>query len=309
VGRKGFLKTNYWFLEYNEAKAKLHLRDNVIKTIKSLEDWFGPYPFYEDSYKIVESPYLGMEHQSNIAYGNNYLNGYAGRDLSNSGWGLKWDFIVVHETAHEWYGNSITAYDVADNWIHEGFASYAEVLHTETFFGKDAGNSYCLGVRKSILNDKPIIGVYNVRQEGSGDMYNKGSNIIHMIRYLLDDDIKFKSLLNVISTQFYHQCITSKQLEDFIMSETKLDLNAFFNQYLRTTQIPKLEYRIKGKLIEYRFINIVNGFTAPIKIYVNQDSITLNPNNNWQKLKLNERVRKTEISFDNRMYVETIRVR
>lgn len=309
VGRNGTLKTDYWCLEYNETKAKTHLKENVVNTLKSLEEWFGPYPFYQDSYKIVESPYLGMEHQSNIAYGNNYINGYAGRDLSNSGWGLKWDFIVVHETAHEWFGNSVTACDVADNWIHEGFASYSEVLHTETFYGKDAGNDYCLGVRKSILNDKPVIGNYNIRQEGSGDMYNKGSNIIHMIRFLLNDDVKFKELLNAISSQFYHQCITSKQLEEFIMKETKLDLKAFFNQYLRTSQIPKLEYKLKAKSIEYRYTNVVEGFNIPLKVYVNQDTVILNPTENWQKIKLNEKVKKSNVKFDDKMYIELSRLK
>jgi aminopeptidase N len=137
IGENGKLMTDYWVLNYHVQKAQQHLRPNVIKTLKCLEHWFGPYPFYDDTYKIVEAPYLGMEHQSNVAYGNRYLNGYAGKDLSNTGWGLKWDFIVVHETAHEWFGNSVTALDVADNWIHEGFASYAEVLFTECEFGKE----------------------------------------------------------------------------------------------------------------------------------------------------------------------------
>lgn len=186
TGENGTLLTHYWVLNYHTQKAQQHLKPNVIKTLKYLEHWFGAYPFYNDTYKIVEAPYLGMEHQSNIAYGNFYLNGYAGTDVSNTGWGLKWDFMVVHESAHEWFGNSITAKDVADNWIHEGFASYAEVLFTECEFGKEAGNDYCEGIKKDIHNDKPVIGQYAVRNEGSGDMYNKGSCVIHMIRQMME---------------------------------------------------------------------------------------------------------------------------
>jgi aminopeptidase N len=216
LGEKGVLHTNYWVLNYHLKKAKQHLKPNVTKTIKCLEYWFGPYPFYEDSYKIVEAPYLGMEHQSNVAYGNFYLNGYLGNDLSNSGWGLKWDFIVVHESAHEWFGNSVTATDMADNWIHEGFASYAEVLFTECEYGKEAGNDYCEGVKKSIDNDIPVIGYYGVKNEGSGDMYNKGSNVIHMIRQMMNNDEQFRYLLRDLSKRFYHQTVTTKAFEDYI---------------------------------------------------------------------------------------------
>lgn len=283
MGENGKLITDYWVLNYHLEKAKLHLKPNVIKTIKCLEHWFGPYPFYEDSYKIVESPYLGMEHQSNIAYGNNYLNGYAGRDLSNTGWGLKWDFIVVHETAHEWFGNSITAYDVADNWIHEGFASYAEVLFTECEFGKEAGNDYCEGVKKEIDNDSPLIGKYGVKKEGSGDIYNKGSNVIHMIRQLMDDDEKFRLLLRDISKTFYHKIITTKEFEDFIILKTGKDLAAFFKQYLLTTQIPVLEYRIKKNKLEFRYKNCNNDFNMPVKI---NNQFWINPTTKWQTMAL-----------------------
>jgi aminopeptidase N len=204
-GEKGKLITDYWVLDYHKNKVETHLKPNVTKTLKCFEYWFGPYPFYEDSYKIVEAPYLGMEHQSNVAYGNHFMNGYLGRDLSNTGWGLKWDFIVVHESGHEWFGNNITASDVADNWIHEGFTSYAEVLFTECEFGKEAGNDYCEGVKKSISNDIPIIGQYGVHKEGSGDMYNKGSQVVHMIRQVVNDDEKFRSLLRAMNSNLLSQ--------------------------------------------------------------------------------------------------------
>jgi aminopeptidase N len=301
IGEKGNLITDYWVLHYNKQKAIQHLKPNVTKTIKCFENWFGPYPFYNDSYKIVEAPYLGMEHQSNMAYGNYYLNGYAGRDLSNTGWGLKWDFIVVHESGHEWFGNNITASDVADNWIHEGFTSYSEVLFTECEFGKEAGSEYCIGVRKSIQNDEPIIGIYGVHKEGSGDMYNKGSQVVNMIRQILNNDEKFKLLLREMNQSFYHKTVTTKDIETFICDKTGIDFIPFFNQYLRTTQIPKFEYMLTKNKLQYRYTNCLNEFTMPIKIKTDED-IWITPTTQWKTLKL-KKAYKT-IAIDKNFYVE-----
>lgn len=304
IGENGKLITDYWVLNYHVAKAKRHLKPNVIKTLKCLEHWYGPYPFYEDSYKIVEAPYLGMEHQSNVAYGNYYLNGYAGRDLSGTGWGMKWDFIVVHETAHEWFGNSITALDVADNWIHEGFASYAEVLFTECEFGKEAGNDYCAGVKKSIDNDIPVIGKYDVRVEGSGDMYNKGSNVIHMIRQLVDDNEKFRMILRDISKAFYHKIITTKEFEDYWILKTGKDLKPLFDQYLRTTKIPQLEYKLTKKKLEFRYTNCNEGFNMPVKIKMEKE-FWISPTTQWQTITLEKAFK--SISLSRNVYVDLVK--
>lgn len=300
-GENGKLMTDYWVLDYHKNKVESHLKPNVTKTLKCFEYWFGPYPFYNDSYKIVEAPYLGMEHQSNVAYGNYFLNGYAGRDLSNSGWGLKWDFIVVHESGHEWFGNSVTAKDVADNWIHEGFTSYSEVLFTECEFGKEAGSDYCIGVRKSILNDSPIIGNYGVKNEGSGDMYYKGSQIVNMIRHFLNDDEKFRSLLRAINQTYYHQTVSSAELEEFISKFTNINLAPFFNQYLRTTQIPQLEYKITKNKIEFRFSNCIKDFTMPLKISADKERI-ITPTTQWQTLMLNTPIK--QLKVDRNMYID-----
>jgi len=305
-GEKGKLITDYWVLNYHKQKAITHLKPNVTKTIKCFEHWFGPYPFYEDSYKIVEAPYLGMEHQSNVAYGNYYLNGYAGRDLSNTGWGLKWDFIVVHESGHEWFGNNITASDVADNWIHEGFTSYAEVLFTECEFGKEAGNDYCEGVKKSINNDIPIIGKYGVHEEGSGDMYNKGSQVVHMIRQLMNDDEKFRLLLRELNKVYYHKTVSSKELETSINQFTGIDFTSLFNQYLRTTQIPILEYKIKNNKLSYRYTNCLAEFNMPVKIKTDKE-ILIKPTTQWQTINL-EKKEKT-ISLDRNVYVRLVKVK
>lgn len=299
-GEKGKLITDYWVLNYHKEKAIEHLKPNVTKTIKCFEHWFGPYPFYEDSYKIVEAPYLGMEHQSNVAYGNYYLNGYAGRDLSKTGWGLKWDFIVVHESGHEWFGNNVTATDVADNWIHEGFTSYSEVLFTECEFGKDAGNDYCVGVRKSIDNDIPIIGKYGVHKEGSGDMYNKGSQVVHMIRQIINDDEQFRMLLRDINSNYFHQTVSSHELEEYIIKKTGINFTSLFDQYLRTTQIPKLEYKISKNKLSYRYSNCNQNFSMPVKINADKE-IWIKPNTNWQTLQLTSKI--NSITIDRNFYL------
>ncbi len=299
-GEKGILKTDYWVLNYHIKKIPSHLKPNVTKTLACFEHWFGPYPFYEDSYKIVEAPYLGMEHQSNVAYGNYYMNGYAGRDLSKTGWGLKWDFIVVHESGHEWFGNNITATDVADNWIHEGFTSYSEVLFTECEFGKEAGSDYCEGVKKAIDNDIPIIGNYNVHNEGSGDMYNKGSQVVHMIRQIINDDIEFRNLLRELNKVYYHKTVSSLELEQFICKYTQIDFTQLFNQYLRTTQVPTLEYKISNNKLMYRYTNCLKPFSMPIKITTtHQQWIT--PTNVWQTLVLTKKAK--SIKLDRNFYV------
>ncbi len=214
-GEKGNLTMDYWVIDSNLTKAKEQFKE-APRMMKAFEYWFGPYPFYEDGYKLIEAPHLGMEHQSAVAYGNGFKNGYRGRDLSGSGWGLKWDFIIVHESGHEWFGNNITSKDVADMWVHEGFTNYSETLFTEYYFGKKAATEYVVGIRKNIRNDKPIIGNYGVNNEGSGDMYYKAGNMIHTIRQVINNDEKFRQILRGLNKTFYHQTVTSKQIEDYI---------------------------------------------------------------------------------------------
>lgn len=262
---KGILSMDYWVLDYNLEKAKKQF-EQAKSTIHCFEHWMGAYPFFEDGFKLVESPHLGMEHQSAVAYGNQYKNGYLGRDLSGTGWGLKWDFIIVHETGHEWFGNNITTFDIADMWVHEGFTNYTETLYTEWLFGRDAGDDYNYGIRKNIQNDKPIIGPYLVNEEGSGDMYNKGSNMIHTLRNSLNDDEKFRHFLRLLNQLYYHKIVTSKEIENSFSKVWEFDLNKFFDQYLRTTQIPVLHIKkdADNKKITIYFSNCVEGFRLPI---------------------------------------------
>jgi len=212
-GEKGALDLDYYVLKDNLKKAKLHFKD-APKMMSAFEFWLGPYPFYEDCFKLVEVPYLGMEHQSSITYGNQYLKGYLGNDLSKTGWGLKFDFIIIHEAGHEWFANNITYRDIADMWIHEGFTAYIESLYLEYHFGKKAGNEYAVGKGQVIRNDKPIIGHYNVNNEGSSDMYNKGAFMLHTLRQLIGNDEKWRNILRGLNTTFYHQTVKPKRLKN-----------------------------------------------------------------------------------------------
>ncbi len=264
-GLKGKLDLSYWVLRSDSAKAVEQFKQ-VPKMLEAFEYWFGPYPFYEDGFQMVQSPHLGMEHQSAIAYGNKFMNGYLGRDLSGTGWGLKWDFIIVHESGHEWFANNITTKDIADMWVHEGFTNYSETLFTEYFYGKQAGNEYNYGIRKNIKNDIPIIGAYGVNQEGSGDMYSKGANLIHTIRHAINNDSLFRNILMGLNTQFYHQTVTTAQIENYISVRAGFGFQKVFDQYLRTTQIPVLNYSYneKEKIFTYEYKNCVTGFNLPL---------------------------------------------
>jgi aminopeptidase N len=303
-GEKGNLDCYYYVLRDNLEKAKIHFQD-VPRMLKAFEHWFGPYPFYEDSYKLVEAPYLGMEHQSSVTYGNGFKNGYRGTDLSGTGWGLKFDFIIIHESGHEWFANNITYKDIADMWIHESFTNYSESLFVEYYYGKEAGAEYVRGTRKGIKNDKPIIGYYDVNIEGSGDMYNKGGNMLHTLRQILNDDEKWRTILRGLNSTFYHQTVTTKQIEDYLSKNVGLDLATFFDQYLRDIRIPTFEYKFKNNTLSYRWTNCVPGFNIPVKVTLNGKEQWLKPQKEWTNLPQNARDLKVEVDKD--FYVELLK--
>ncbi len=283
-GEKGKLDCSYYVLDYNMEKAQKQFMQ-ADSMLRCFENWFGPYPFYEDGYKLVESPHLGMEHQSAVAYGNGYANGYRGRDLSQTGWGLKWDFIIIHESGHEWFGNNITSKDLADMWIHESFTNYSETIYTTCQSGVAAGNAYVRGTRELIENERPIVGKYGVNDEGSGDMYYKGGNMIHYMRQLFKDDEKFRMALRAMNDSFYHKTVTYNDIVSFWSGKAGRDLTPLFNQYLTTIQIPKLEYKFKGKKIQYRWANCISGYNIPVKVLVNgRTEQWLEPVRSWKNL-------------------------
>ncbi|MDH4044424.1 MAG: M1 family metallopeptidase [Gemmatimonadota bacterium] len=301
-GEAGRLTLNYWPLAYHLDAARRQFAQ-VKPTLECFEYWFGPYPWYADGYQLVETPHLGMEHQSAVAYGNHFQNGYRGRDLSGTGLGLNWDFIIVHETAHEWWGNNITSQDHADMWVHESFGNYAEGIYTECQLGKTAGAAYVIGTRIGIRNDRPIIPAYGVNAQGSGDMYPKGGNMLHTIRQLVDDDAKWRDMLRGLNRTFRHQTVTGRQVQEYMSREAGIDLSRIFAQYLTTTQIPEFQYRLEGTTLAYRWANVVPGFDMPLAIMVpGLGTQVVHPTEAWQTLAVPSR-RAADLTVDENYYV------
>jgi aminopeptidase N len=299
-GEDGVLDMDYYVLRDNLEKAKVHFKD-APKMMKAFEHWFGKYPFYEDGFKLVEVPYLGMEHQSSVTYGNQYKMGYLGNDLSGTGWGLKFDFIIIHESGHEWFANNITYKDMADMWIHESFTAYSENLFLNYYYGKKASSEYVIGTRKSIQNDKPIIAKYNVNASGSGDMYYKGANMLHTIRQLINNDEKWRQILRGLNKKFYHKTVVTKEIEDYLSSQSGIDLSTIFDQYLRDIRIPELQYKIDKGTLKYRWNNVVTGFNMPIKASINGKKKTLHPTAQWKTETLDQKV--PTVKVDSNYYV------
>ena len=305
-GEKGTLDMDYFVLRENLEKAKVHFQD-AGRMMKAFEHWFGPYPFYEDGFKLVDAPYLGMEHQSSVTYGNGYQNGYRGRDLSGTGWGLKFDFIIIHEAGHEWFANNITYKDVADMWIHESFTNYSESLFLDYHYGKEAGQEYVRGTRMNIANDRPIIGTYGLNQRGSGDMYYKGGNLLNMLREILNDDEKWRQILRGLNEEFYHQTVTTDQVEHYIAMGIGMDLRPVFDQYLRDSRIPILEYYYSdNQTLNYRWISCLPSFTMPVDVTIGEQKIRIQPKTTWSQLKVKTQ---EDLEVDPDYYVGVSRMR
>jgi len=284
AGEAGALTMDFWPLAYHLDTAKVQFAQ-AMPMMKCFEHWFGPYPWYKDGYKLIEAPHLGMEHQSGVAYGNRFKNGYSGRDLSGTGWGMRWDFIIVHESAHEWWGNNITVKDQADMWVHEGFANYAEGLYAECQDGKQAGAEYIIGSRRNIRNDAPIVAPYGVNADGSGDMYYKGGSMLHMLRQLVGNDEKWRGILRGLQSTFRHQTVTGAQVEAYISRQARMDFSKIFEQYLTTTKIPVLEYKIDNNRLSYRWANVVPGFVMPVRAAIGGRAMEwLRPTTTWKPL-------------------------
>ena len=297
TGERGPLDCDYWVLRDHLEKARLHFKE-AHRMLAAFEHWFGPYPFYEDSYKLVEAPYLGMEHQSSVTYGNGFQKGYRGRDLSGSGWGLKFDFIIVHESGHEWFANSISNNDAAEMWVHEAFIAYSENLFLDYFYGKEASADYVIGTRALIRNDRPIAGIRGVNHEGSGDMYYKGSNMLHTLRQLIGNDEKWRSILRGLNETFYHQTVCGDQIEAYIIEKSGLDLKTFFDQYVRDVRVPVLEYVIVENGLRYRWSNCVRGFNMPLAVSINGQEILLKPTPRWQEMEIDTALKSLVVDRD-----------
>ncbi|GAA4319398.1 M1 family metallopeptidase [Pontixanthobacter gangjinensis] len=297
------LDLDYYVLPYNLEKAKEHFTE-VKDMMACFYEKMGPYPFEEDGFKLVETPYLGMEHQSAVAYGNKYLKGYLGNDLSGTGIGLKWDFIIIHEAGHEWYGNSITSKDIADMWIHEGFTSYTEAIYIECQYGKEEALKYIRGIRQNIGNSRKIIGDYGVNAEGSGDMYYKGANLLNMIRSIYDNDQLWWKTLKDYTNTYKHQTITTQDTENFFNEATEVDLEPVFDQYLRHAALPVLQLRQADDQILYRWKADVVGFEMPVDVIIDEEEIRLNATSEWKSYETGEELDELKVN-DLEFYIET----
>lgn len=300
-GKGGVLDIEYWILPHQKEAALRQFKE-VPRMLEAFEHWFGKYPFYADGYKLVTVQYPGMEHQSSVTYGNWFRNGYWGRDPCACGVGFKFDFIIVHESAHEWFGNNISMKDAADMWIHEGFANYAENLFVEYHFGKKDAEDYVVGTRRGIRNDRPIIGTYGSNREGSGDMYPKGGNMLHTIRQVINDDAKWLSILRGLSADFWHQTVTTEQIEGYITAKAGIDFSKVFDQYLRTTKIPLLKYSVNGKSLSFYYERVVKGFAMPIRVSLNGKEIQIAPNEVKQTVEFSEEIKTLELNRN--FYIE-----
>ena len=280
------LTLDYYVLPQDLERANVTFTQ--VKTMmEAFEKYFGKYPFYRDGYKLIECPHTGMEHQTAVAYGNRYLGGYRGRAPSETG--LKFDFIIVHESAHEWWGNSITSKDVADMWIHESFGAYAEALYVEHSWGYKEALRYINGKKPNVRNTEPIIGIYNVQHEGSGDMYDKGQLVLNTLRSVIDNDSLWFSILKGLQEQFRYKTVVAEDVFNFVNQKTGKDYNYFFNQYLKSTSVPQLEVRlaIRGDstYVTYHWNADVKDFRMPVRVTTAPNKYEfIYPTTAWQRM-------------------------
>lgn len=280
------LDIDYYVLRENEAKAKVHFEE-VKPMLACFQEKFGAYPFIEDGYKLVETSYLGMEHQSAIAYGNKYKKGYLGYDYNGTGTGMFFDYITIHESAHEWFGNSITSADIADMWIHEGFTTYAEAVFVECQKGYETALKYVNGNKKRVSNRKNIAGHYNVNNEPDGEMYSKGALFVNTLRHILDDEEKWSKILYDYSTTFKKKIVTTQVVEQYFSKAFNMDLKPVFEHYIYKENVPNLVLELKKNKLYYHFNNVTEGFKMPLYIFVKGKKVKLTACNKEQTIKLN----------------------
>ena len=284
------LTLDYFVMPYNLEKAKKQFQQ-VKPMMACFEKFFGKYPFQNDGFKLIETPYLGMEHQSAIAYGNNYVQGYKGITWSEIG--LSFDFIIVHESAHEWWGNSVTSKDIADMWIHESFGAYAEAVYVECMHGYKEALTYINGKKSRVSNKEPIIGVYGVHKRGSRDMYNKGQLVLNTLRHVLDDDLLWWDVIYGIATEFAYQTIHADDIVNYVNEKTGSDFTYFFEQYLKYPTIPQLVISVAKKdtsvTARYKWNADVEDFRMPIKVTTSKHKYEfISPTTSWQSIRLHD---------------------
>ena len=303
----GDLTLDFYCLPENIVKAKRQFAQ-AKPMIEAYQKYFGEYPFKKDGYKLIEVPYSGMEHQSAVTYGNRFANGYLERDWTGVGVSLKFDFIIIHESAHEWFGNSITASDVSDEWIHEGWATYAEGVYVEAMFGRDDALKYVNGYKAKVKNQQPIITARGVNQSPSQDQYFKGALFLNTLRSVIDDDTRWWKAVRDYSMRFRYRNIMTEDLVMFFNEKTGMNLTPVFDQYLRQAALPALEVRFRegdGR-VSYRWKAAVKEFAMPVKVGRRADWQLIKPTTEWKTMKTGLKKEEFEVATD-RYYIEVIK--
>jgi aminopeptidase N len=282
----GDLPLDFYALPEDLERAKKQFAQ-AKGMIEAFQHYFGEYPFKKDGYKLIQAPYSGMEHQSAVTYGNRFANGYLERDWTGVGISPRFDFIIIHESGHEWFGNSVTAADRSDMWIHEGWTTYLECLYVEYMYGKDDGLKYTNGYRAKVQNQRPIIAPRGVNATPPQDQYFKGALFLNTLRSVIDDDKRWWVLIKNVYQHFKYQSIMTEDMIAYFNSQTRRNLTPIFNQYLRHTAIPKLELKFDDAAgtVSYRWQVDEPGFAMPVRVGTKDNRQIIRPTTEWKTMK------------------------
>jgi aminopeptidase N len=297
--RLGGLSMDYYVLPEDLDKAKKQFTQ-AKGMIRAFQHYFGEYPFVKDGYKLVEVPYSGMEHQSAVTYGNHFANGYLERDWTGVGISPRFDFIIIHESGHEWFGNSITAADSSDMWIHEGWTTYLESLYVEYTYGHDDAIKYLNGYKSKVKNDEPIITERGVNGEPTPDQYFKGVLFINTLRSIVNDDRRWWKLLHSFYQHFKYQNIMTEDVVEYFNQQTGMNLTPVFNQYLRHTAIPTLELKFDegNSTMSYRWKVDEPAFQMPVRVGKNDRWQIIRATSDWQTMQIPLKKDEFEVATD-----------
>ena len=304
--RLGDLPLDFYALPEDLEKAKKQFAQ-AKGMLEAYQHYFGEYPFKKDGYKLIEAPYSGMEHQSAVTYGNRFANGYLERDWTGVGISPRFDFIIIHESGHEWFGNSVTAADVSDMWIHEGWTTYLECLYVEYMYGHDDGLKYTNGYKSKVRNHQPIITPRGINREPPQDQYFKGALFLNTLRSVIDNDARWWTLIHDFYQHFKYRNIMTEDVVQYFNQQTGMNLTPIFDQYLRHAALPALELKWNEAegTVAYRWKADEAGFQMPVRVGTKGDHRQiLHPTAEWQTLKTPLKKDEFEVATD--LYYVTV---
>jgi len=282
--RLGDLALDFYALPEDLEKARKQFAQ-AKGMIEAYQHYFGEYPFKKDGYKLIQAPYSGMEHQSAVTYGNHFANGYLEKDWTGVGISPRFDFIIIHESGHEWFGNSVSAADRSDMWIHEGWTTYLECLYVEYMYGRDDGLKYTNGYKSKVRNRQPIIAQRGINGEPPQDMYFKGALFLNTLRSVVDDDKRWWALLHDFYQHFKYQNIMTEDIVAYFNEKTRMNLTPIFDQYLRHTALPVLELKFSDGAVAYRWKADEPGFAMPVRVGTKDHWQVIRPTTEWKTMK------------------------